>query len=195
MSGSAASSVDDVIVPPSSSVGQSSGADETQALLGLSQVMAEAPDRAAQRLVESAMKLTGADSAGLSLEDTHESQPVFRWVAVTGEFSRYLHATMPRDFSPCGTVVARRKTLIMRSPVRFFPCAASFHAPLHTVLLTPFGRSGRLVGTVWVVSHDPRKDFNRDHVRIVEGITTFATSILDALHAAGGRSARGSERS
>ena len=69
----------------------------------------------------------------------------------------------------------------MRDPVRFFPYAADFHLPLHTALLTPYGRGGKLVGTVWVVHHDPGKQFSTDDVRIVEQMTTFATSILDAL--------------
>ena len=182
-----AQSVDEVIVQPGVPARRSKASDETQALLGLSEVMAKAPERALQRLVESAMRLTGAESAGVSLEDTYDGQPVFRWVAVTGEFSRYAQATMPRHFSPCGTVVDRGETLVMRDPVRFFPYAADFHVPLRSALLTPFGRRGRRVGTVWVVSHDPRKDFSTDDVRIVEQMTTFSTSILDALQVRSGK--------
>jgi GAF domain-containing protein len=176
-----AASVDEIIVEPTPAAKRRRAADETQALLGLSEVMAQAPDRAVQRLVEAAMALTESDSAGVSLEDTQDGQPVYRWVAVAGEFSRYLQGVMPRDFSPCGTVVTRGKTLVMREPARFFPYAADFHVPLHAALLTPFGRGGRLVGTVWVLSHDARKTFSREDVRIVEQLTTFSTSILDAI--------------
>jgi hypothetical protein len=187
-------SVDDIIVEPKPSTKRRSASEQTHALLGLSEVMAHAPERAVQRLVETAMKLTEADSAGISLEDTHESQPVFRWVAVAGELTRYLHATMPRDFSPCGTVVARGKTLVMRDLVRFFPYAADFHVPLHISLLTPYGRRGKLVGTVWMVNHDARKEFGSEDVRIVEQMTTFSTAILDSVQMRSGRenaSARG----
>lgn len=181
MSARAASSVDEIIVDPKPATKRRSASEETQALLGLSEVMARAPERALQRLAETAMKLTQAGSAGISLEDTHEGEPVYRWVVVAGEFGPYLHATMPRDFSPCGTVVARGKTLVMRDLVRFFPYAADFSAPLHAALLSPYGRGGRLVGTVWVVKHGPRSDFSHEDVRIVEQMTTFSSSILDAL--------------
>ena len=180
-------SVDDIIVEPRPTTKRRRASEETQALLGLSQVMAHAPEHAVQRLVETAMQLTEADSAGISLEDTHEGQPVFRWVAAAGEFSRYLHATMPRDFSPCGIVVTRGKTLVMRDLVRFYPYAADFHLPLHSAMLTPYGRGGKLVGTVWVLNHDARKEFDTDDVRVVGQMTTFATSILDALQMRGGR--------
>jgi GAF domain-containing protein len=187
MSQNPVSCVDDIIVEPKPSKARRSASEETQALLGLSEVMAHAPDHAVQRLVQAAMKLTGGDSAGISLEDELEGQPVFRWVAVAGEFSRYLHATMPREFSPCNTVVSRGKTLVMRDLVRFFPYAADFHLPLQTALLTPYGRGGKLVGTVWIVSHDARKEFSSDDVRTVEKMTTFSTSILDVLQTRGAR--------
>ena len=174
-------SIDELIVQPVPSTRRRSASEETQALLGLSEVMARAPERALQRLAETAMKLTQADSAGISLEDTHEGEPVFRWVVVAGEFSRYLQATMPRDFSPCGTVIGRGKTLVLRDLVRFFPYAADFHLPLHTALLTPYGRGGKSVGTVWVVKHHARTEFSSEDVRTVEQMTTFSTSILDAL--------------
>jgi hypothetical protein len=77
---------------------------------------------------------------------------------------------------------------VMRDLVRFFPYAADFHLPLKTALLTPYGRGGKLVGTVWIVNHDARKDFNSDDVRIVEQMTTFSTSILDAVQMRSGRS-------
>jgi GAF domain-containing protein len=180
-------SVDDIIVEPAPSTKRRSASEETQALIGLSQVMAHAPGHAVQRLVETAMQLTEADSAGISLEDMHEGEPVYRWVAAAGEFTRYLHATMPRDFSPCGAVVARGKTLVMRDLVRFYPYAADFHLPLHGALLAPYGRGGRLVGTVWLLNHDARKEFGSDDVRVVEQMTTFSTSILDALQMRSGR--------
>ncbi len=88
---------------------------------------------------------------------------------------------MPRYFSPCGAVLDRRKTLLMRDPARHYPYVASLHVPIRSVLLTPFARSGRFIGTVWAIHHDGRKSFTTNDQRIVEGLATFAGSILDAI--------------
>lgn len=152
---------------------------ETQAFLALSRTLAQEPDRALQRLVELAMKLTGAESAGLSLADVEGNDPVFRWVAITGEFARYLNGTMPRDFSPCGAAVEARRPLVMRDPVRHYTYISQLHAPVRLGLLVPFARTGRPVGTLWVVAHGGQKVFTTEDVRVVQDLTTFACAILD----------------
>jgi GAF domain-containing protein len=172
--------LDDVIVPPEPARGESNPRVEKDALLDLSQTLARKPQAAVQRLVEVALKLTAADSAGVSLEDQEAGQAVFRWVAVAGEFTRYLGGTMPRHFSPCGAVLARGRTLVMREPARHYPYIGQLHVPIHGALLSPFGRQGRPVGTVWVLSHRPTRRFSADDVRLVENLTTFATAVLDA---------------
>src|SRR5262245_50022409 len=74
---------------------------ESLALRDLAQALASAPDSVAQRMVEAAAALTGAASAGLSLVQAQDGQEIFRWIATTGEYARYLSGTMPRHFSPC----------------------------------------------------------------------------------------------
>lgn len=87
---------------------------------------------------------------------------------------------MPRDFSPCGTAMDRRSALVMRDPVRYYPYIGQLHAAVRTVLLVPFARRGKFVGTLWVVAHDDDKNFDAEEKRIVEGLATFASAILDA---------------
>lgn len=180
--------VDEVIVAPEDGSARRTAPAETQAFLALSETLAKAPGRAVQRLVDLAMKLTGADSAGVSLEE-EGGEPIFRWIATAGEFSRYLGGTMPRHFSPCGTVVDRGRTLVMRDPARAFPYVAELHAPVCAVLLVPFTKGGRYVGTVWVAAHQPQKQFTSEDVQMVERLTTFSTSILDALRPPRGKPA------
>jgi len=172
--------LDEIIVSPVPGTSRAGQSLEREALLRLSQALARQPDAAVQRLVESAMRLTGAGSAGVSLEDEEAGQPVFRWIAIAGELERYRHGTMPRDFSPCGTVVDRGQALVMREPVRHFAYIRELHAPVSTVLLVPFGRGGRFVGTVWVVAHTPEHQFSSEDLRVVQNLTTFATALLDS---------------
>ncbi len=54
---------------------------QSSALRSLASTLATAPDENAQRLVDLAMKVACARSAGQSLLDTVDGEPVFRWVA------------------------------------------------------------------------------------------------------------------
>ena len=173
--------LDDVIVPPAPGKAGAKRPVESAAFMSLSETLSRTPQAAPQRLVEAAMRLTDADSAGISVEDKEGDERVFRWIAVAGEYSRYLNGTMPRDFSPCGTVLERRQPLVMLDPQRHYEYMSQLHAPVRSVLLVPFGRRGKLIGTVWVAAHNAQKQFTTEDLRTVEGLTTFSTSILDAV--------------
>lgn len=175
--------VDDVIVAPQPAIAGRDPATESAAFMALSQTLARKPDQAVQRLVETALKLTQAGSAGVSLEDTDGGERVFRWVATAGEFAARVGGTMPREFSPCGTVVHRGRPLVMQDPVRFFPYVAQLQPGVRMALLAPFARHGKFVGTVWIVSHREDGAFSEDDLRVVQTLTTFATTILDTAEA------------
>jgi GAF domain-containing protein len=157
-----------------------SASDEAAALMSLSQCVARDPERALQQLLDSAALLTKAESAGLSLEDEAEGELLLRWVAVKGQLSRYLNGTMPRYFSPCGTAMERRAPLVMVEPARHFPYIGQLHVPVRAVLLIPFSRRGRYIGTLWVVHHRVGRRFSYDDRRAVTALTTFASAILDS---------------
>lgn len=153
---------------------------ESEAFMALSQTLARDVERAPQQLVDSALRLCGADSAGLSVEDTDEAgQAVLRWIATAGEFARYQNGTLPRHFSPCGTAMEQRMPLVMRDPVRHYPYIGELHRPVCTALLVPFARLGTYVGTVWVVMHSDRRSFTTEDQRMVGALATFASAILD----------------
>lgn len=168
-------SLEDVIVEPAPDTVQP---DATDALLALSHTLAHQPQLAVQRLVETAMRLTGAGSAGVTLEDEGDRETL-RWIATTGECARLLNGTMPRDNSPCGIVLQRGRALVMRDPGRHFEGVGQIGIPVREILLAPFERKGRLVGTVWVITHRDGKRFTVGDLRLVEKLTTFATAIMD----------------
>jgi signal transduction histidine kinase len=191
--GPAVASVDDVIVTHelfAHPVPPPDHAAETAALLALSRTLSKNPDAVAQDLVEAAVRLTRAHSAGLSLAETFGGERIFRWVATTGEYARYLHGTMPRDFSPCGTVLERRQPLLMKEPVRFYSYVSQLHAPPHRVLLVPFGLEDDLIGTVWVVAHDDSKLFTAEDLRIVQSLAAFASAVSATVGLLGNLRAR-----
>lgn len=141
--------LDDIVVEPAPSMRDAAWARQaadSQDLLELSRVLADAPQRALQRLVELAMQATAAGSAGLSLEEHDETGAYLRWVATAGLFSRYVNGTMPRDHSPCGTAMDRAQPLVMRDPVRYYTYVSQLDVPLRSVLLVPFARWGQAPG-------------------------------------------------
>lgn len=154
---------------------------ENVELANLASILAENPEAMAQELVNATLRLTDADSAGLSLEETLNDQPIFRWVATAGEFSRYVNGTMPRNFSPCGDVLDRNDAILMRHPVRRYHYIENLHKSCEEVLLVPFNHYGIAVGTVWIVSHSTEKIFDKEDLRIVRSITKFAAAAIQTL--------------
>ena len=124
-----------------------------------------------QKLVEIAVELCAAHTAGISLLEGD----VFRWEAVAGVFASYRNGTMPRGASPCGVCIDRDATQLMYMPARCFP---ALQAEPHFVeaLLIPFHDHGKAVGTVWIVSHDSERKFDREDERIVRTLAQFASA-------------------
>jgi signal transduction histidine kinase len=154
---------------------------ECQALLALADTFAQAPEQLAAALADTAMRLTSAHAAGLSLEELGPDRHVFRWIATAGSYRHYLHQTLPRDFSPCGEVLARNGPVLMQEPARLYPYINALQDPVHEALLVPFHHRDKPVGTVWVVSHDASKAFDREDLRLVEALTRFAAAAVHTL--------------
>jgi signal transduction histidine kinase len=158
---------------------------ESEALTRLAKTFAAEPALIAQRLVDIAFQLTGAHSAGLSLEEVADGQPRFRWIATAGEFSRYLDGTMRRDFSPCQEVLDRDEAILMREPGRVYGDIDQLHAPIQEALLTPFHLDARPVGTVWLLSHDSQRQFDSEDLRTIELLADLAAIALTTVGLAG----------
>jgi GAF domain-containing protein len=48
------------------------------------------------------------------------------------------------------------------------------------VVLVPFARQGKLIGTVWVAAHTPEKVFDDGDIALVKRLTTFTSAVLDS---------------
>lgn len=155
---------------------------EIAAMMELVEAMANDPESVPQKLVDIALRLTAAGSAGLSIAETEDGKEIFRWIATAGEYSRYVRGTMPRDFSPCGEVLKRAEPLLMRDMVRAFPYVEKLHAPPTEVLLVPFANNGKLVGTVWIVGHNPRQAFDEEDLRVVKSLAVFASAVSTTVN-------------
>ncbi len=156
-------------------------AAENKALLELGQAFADSPKAVLQKLAETAMALCGAGSSGISIAENDGDQPIFRWHATAGEYRKYYHGTMPRDFSPCGVVLQRDAMQLMEYPVRAFPYIDAISPEPQEVLLVPFYREDKAIGTVWIVSHTADKRFDAEDARIVRNLAQFAAAAVQSL--------------
>jgi signal transduction histidine kinase len=157
-------------------------AAETRVLLRLADTMAREPDRVLQELVENLCELCRAGSTGISLLDPAEGdqEPRFRWVATAGHLQQYVGHTIPRQGSPCGAVLDANKMLLMSHPERHFPDIETLAGPINEVLLLPFRRDDRPVGTIWVVSHCEDRKFDQEDVRLVQDLARFSAAAVGA---------------
>lgn len=151
-------------------------AAENRAMRLLAEELAKADGKVLGLLCDLALELCSAHTAGISLLQFDGSAQVFRWHAISGQWSRFVGGGLPRDASPCGLVVERNATLLMHRPGRVFPLVAEVEPELVEALLAPFTILGEPVGTVWVLAHDESRRFDKEDVRVVESLASFAAA-------------------
>ena len=153
---------------------------ENQALVSLAQQLANSPISILQKLVETALKLCRAHSAGISLLEEAAGKRIFRWHAIAGQWAPYVWGTTPRDYSPCGTVLDYNRTLLFSKPHRYYSQFAAVEPLIVEALLVPFYVGGTAVGTVWVVIHDETRQFDAEDQRVLENLGKFAATAYQA---------------
>jgi GAF domain-containing protein len=154
---------------------------EEAAMQRLREGLVGSPRSLLQKLAEVAVELCGAHSAGISLIEDAGGSPQFRWVAVAGKWRELLWTTLPRNFSPCGTVLDRSAPQLMILPERHFVPLAQLSPRVAEALLVPFAVKGVLVGTVWVIAHDASRQFDREDRRVVSRLSEFAAAAYERL--------------
>jgi CheY-like chemotaxis protein len=152
-----------------------------EALVGLARHLATSPRQVLQKLSDTALELCYAHSSGISLLEEENGRQIFRWHAVSGQWASYLWATMPREFSPCGTVLERKAAQLMILPERHFTPLAQVTPRVHEALLIPFSVGGEIVGTVWVIAHDENRRFDSEDRRVVAKLANFAAEAYERL--------------
>jgi hypothetical protein len=171
--------VDDVLITSELTVRSSRPPDyeaQNQAMLELGDELSDNPGNILGKVAELTMRLCHADSAGISILESEEECEIFRWHAIAGGFAPNLYGSLPRDGSPCGTVVARNHVLLFNEPDRFYPELRGVSPRVYEALLAPWPNHNRPVGTLWVVAHTPEHRFDSEDARIVQILAGFASA-------------------
>jgi signal transduction histidine kinase/ActR/RegA family two-component response regulator len=149
-------------------------AAENRALVSVAQDMERSPEAILHSLAQALLTLCRAGSAGIGLIDADGRH--FRWHAIAGALAPHAGATIPRSFSPSGTVVDRNAVQLFQHPQRHFQYLAEVEPAIVEALVIPFSFEGKPAGTIWVVTHDARRQFDAEDARLIANLGAFASA-------------------
>jgi len=147
---------------------------QMEAMNRLAQAFIECPETLLQELVNSAIAMCGAESAGISIQNSKEDGEIFyNWVATAGEYAPFFNAILPSSPSACGQCIERGTPQIFRVNQRFFDLM-KVDAPVVTDgILIPW-QIDDTHGTIWIMSHTRDVAFDSNDCRMMEVLANFA---------------------
>ena len=151
-------------------------AAENVALTALAEELAKPGGCIFSQLVNGALELCGAHTAGLSILESGPDGVGYRWNAVAGTLAAHQGGFLPRDESPCKVVMERNATQLMVRPDRHFPALRAVRPRLFESLLVPFRMLGQPVGTLWILAHDHDTHFDAEDARVMASMAAFASA-------------------
>lgn len=111
---------------------------QVDAFRRLAKVFADSPQLSTQELVNIAVECCGAQTSGISLEETDDSGTVrFRWIAIAGTFSHFKDGVTPRFFSPCGTTLDRGRPQLYTVTKEYYDYLGVEALPITDGILIP----------------------------------------------------------
>ena len=157
-------------------------ARENDAIHALVRNFSAKPQRVLQLLVDVALDLCRAGSAGISVrERTGDGGELFRWAALAGQLAAYVGLTTPAEASPCGVCVAGGAPQLFALPARHFAHMAELPAPIDEALVIPFHVDGEVRGTIWILSHDGGTRFDAEDARLMTALAEFTGAAVHRL--------------
>ena len=161
-------------------------ATENAAFIALASALAESRHTILEILADTILRVTDADSSGLSLLTSDGATPDdegqrFYWPAIKGRWEKYVGGGTPRNFGPCGDVLDRNCTLLFRHFERRYPYLLSVLPAAEECLLVPFYVRGKAVGTIWAIMHTDRRRFESEDHRLMTALGQFASLAYQTL--------------
>lgn len=147
---------------------------QMEGLQRLSRALLENPETILQELVEAAVKLCGADSAGISIEkEDGGERDFYHWVATAGTYSGFLNVVLPRHPSACGLCLERSYPQHFTVNKKFFDILG-VEAPLVTDgILLPW-KTENTRGTIFIMAHGRTEAFDSNDVQLMTMLADFA---------------------
>ncbi|HUZ96063.1 MAG TPA: GAF domain-containing protein [Edaphobacter sp.] len=149
-------------------------ATQIEGMHRLARAFVASPDTILQELVNVAVDLCGADSAGISIEQAEKTDEHFwHWVATAGNYSGFLNATLPRYPSACGVCLERGRPQLFRVTQRFFDLMGVDAPTVTDGILLPW-ETEETRGTIWIMAHGRTEAFDSNDSRMMQVLANFA---------------------
>ena len=152
---------------------------ESRILVWLAQALADSPQTILQSLADKILEELHAGSAGLSLLTRNGER--FYWAAIAGAWAPHIGGGTPREFGPCGDVLDRNIPLLFTHWERRYPYLCTATPLADEGLLVPFRVAGKVVGTIWAISHDQHREFDAEDLRLLESLGRFASAAYQSV--------------
>lgn len=150
------------------------GSMQMEGLHRLAVSFVETPETILQELVNAAVRLCGADSAGISIErEGRTDQHYYQWVATAGEYSSFLNASLPRTPSACSVCLERGTPQLFRVDQRFFDILGVEASLVKDGILLPWQVEG-MRGTIFIISHSREEAFDTEDLHLMMVLANFA---------------------
>jgi signal transduction histidine kinase len=158
--------------------------EEAKAFRVLARILATKPLSLIDGLLEMALRLCGAGTAGLSVLETLPSgEQVFRWTNLAGRLKQFVGGSTPRYFSPCGVCLDRNEPELFAYPARRFQyLKENVDVPIVQALVIPVPLGLGAPATIWILAHEEQTDFNAEDVRIMTELADFTGVALGLIH-------------
>jgi PAS domain S-box-containing protein len=152
---------------------------ENQALHTLARQLVNQPETMLQSLVDMAVDLCNAGTAGVSLlETTPNGEEVFRWNVLAGTLAPYVGGTTPRNFSPCGVCLERGTPQLFSHPEQYFTYFQAANTPIVEGLVLALIADNHALGSIWIMSHNLTRHFDAEDVRVMTSLADFTAAAL-----------------
>jgi PAS domain S-box-containing protein len=161
------------------------GSAQAQALAGLAQALADAPEDALQHLADAVRALCGADAVVIGVREAADGADMVRWCAVSGPLAGQQGGCWPLDACPCGAAMQSGGAVLFDHPgERFASVRAGGMMPVECLGVPWRIRGGVAGAVVAVLAEGGGTRFDADDLRLLRACAPFAAA---ARQAGGGR--------
>jgi len=134
------------------------------------------------RLMQQALVLCPADTAGLSALHEDDGKQFFHWDAMAGVLADKVGGTTPRKFSPCGHTMDCGKSQLVLKPGRYYNYFLEVDPQIIEALVVPVFVDRECTATIWIAAHDPQTHFTLTDVRIMESLASFTGAAISLMN-------------
>lgn len=146
---------------------------QMQGIQRLAHAFVETPESMLQELVDTAVDICHAESAGISIQKVDNNGEIYyHWVATAGKYERFLNAALPPFPSACGVCIERARPQVFRVTKTFFDLMRIEADVVTDGLLIPW-QVDDTHGTIWIMSHQKENAFDSADYHTLQSLANF----------------------